>query len=62
MLGRKTLEILFAVLKVGIDVNRCNVNLENTQFVDQKAVLMTKFPKVFLGPGETERHRGRPHF
>ena len=39
--------MLLAVLKVGIDVNSCNVNLENTQFVDQKAALMTKFPKVF---------------
>ena len=47
MLGRKTLEMLLAVLKVGIDVNSCNVNLGNTQFVDQKAALMTKFPKVF---------------
>ena len=37
-LGRKTSEML-AVLKVGIDVNSCSVNLANTQFVDQKAAL-----------------------
>ena len=48
--GRKTSEML-AVLKVGIDVNSCNMNLEHTQSVDPKAALKTKFPKVFEGLG-----------
>ena len=50
LLGRKTSEML-AVLKVGIDVNSCNMNLENTQSVDPKAALKTKFPKFFEGLG-----------
>ena len=48
LLGRKTSEML-AVLKVGIDVNSCNMNLEHTQSEDQKAALWTKFLKVFEG-------------
>ena len=56
LLGRKTSEML-AVLKVGIDVNSCSVNLANTQFVDQKAALMTNFPKVFEGLGKLKGYQ-----
>ena len=60
LLGRKTSEML-AVLKVGIDVNSCSVNLSNTQFVDQKAALMTKFPKVFEGLGKLKGYKLKLH-
>ena len=60
LLGRKTSEML-AVLKVGIDVNSCSVNLANTQFVDQKAALMTKFPKVFEGLGKLKGYQLKLH-
>ena len=50
LLGRKTSEML-AILKVGINVNNCNANIEHAQPPDKKAALRVKFPKIFEGLG-----------
>ena len=53
LLGGKTSEML-AILKVGINVNNCNANIDHAQPPDKKAALRVQFPIFFLGRGQTK--------
>ena len=53
LLGGKTSEML-AILKVGINVNNCNANIDHAQPPDKKAALRVQFPIFFGGRGQTK--------
>ena len=59
-LDRKTSEML-VILKDGVNVNICNINIDNAQPVDKKAALRVKFPKVFEGLGKLKGYQLKLH-
>ena len=60
LLGRKTSEML-AILKVGINVNNCNANIDHAQPPDKKAALRVQFPKIFEGLGKLKGYQLKLH-
>ena len=60
LLGRKTSETL-AILKVGINVNNCNANIDHAQPPDKKAALRVQFPKIFEGLGKLKGYQLKLH-
>ena len=60
LLGRKTSE-MFAILKVGINVNNCTTDIDCVQPLDNKAALRLKFPKVFEGLGKLKGYQLKLH-
>ena len=64
LLGREASELL-GVLKVGVSINSCDVksdergNLANQ--IDRRALLKTKFPKVFQGLGKLKGYQLKLH-
>ena len=64
LLGRKASELL-VVLRVGVSINSCDVksdDMENLASpIDRKALLRTKFPKVFQGLGKLKGYQLKLH-
>ena len=64
LLGRKASELL-GVLRVGVSINSCDVksdDMENLASpIDRKALLRTKFPKVFQGLGKLKGYQLKLH-
>ena len=64
LLGRKASELL-GVLRVGVYINSCDVksdDMENLASpIDRKALLRTKFPKVFQGLGKLKGYQLKLH-
>ena len=64
LLGREASELL-GVLRVGVSINSCDVKsdeMENlANLIDRKALLKTKFPKVFQGLGKLKGYQLKPH-
>ena len=64
LLGRKGSELL-GILRVGVSVNSCNVKSDDMETVaspiDRKALLKTKFPKVFQGLGKLKKYQLKLH-
>ena len=64
LLGREASELL-GMLNVGVSINSCDVksdvrgNLANQ--IDRRALLKTKFPKVFQGLGKLKRYQLKLH-
>ena len=52
---------MLAILKDGINVNICNINIDNARPVDKKAALRVKFPKVFEGLGKLKGYQLKLH-
>ena len=60
LLGCKTSEML-AILKVGINVNKCTTNIDCVQPLDNKAALRLKFSNVFEGLGKLKGYQLKLH-
>ena len=64
LLGREASELL-VVLRVGVSINSCDVKsdeMENlANLIDRKALLKTKFPKVFQGLGKLKGYQLKLH-
>ena len=58
LLGRELSESL-GILKVGVPVNSCNINI--TPWADKKAVLRAKYPRVFQGLGKLKGFQLKLH-
>ena len=64
LLGRKASELL-GVFRVGVSINSCDVksdDMENLASpIDRRALLRTKFPKVFQGLGKLKGYQLKLH-
>ena len=64
LLGRKASELL-GVLRVGVSISSCDVKSDDMETlaspIDRKALLKTKFPKVFQGLGELKGYQLKLH-
>ena len=64
LLGRKASELL-GVLRVGVSINSCDVKSDDMETlaspIDRKALLKTKFPKVFQGLGKLKGYQLKLH-
>lgn len=64
LLGRKGPELL-GILRVGVSVNSCDVKSDDMETlaspIDRKALLKTKFPKVFQGLGKLKGYQLKLH-
>ena len=64
LLGRKGSELL-GILRVGVSVNSCDVKSDDMETlaspIDRKALLKTKFPKVFQGLGKLKEYQLKLH-
>ena len=64
LLGREASEVL-GVLRVGVSINSCGVKSDEAQSpanqIDRKALLKTKFPKVFQGLGKLKGYQLKLH-
>ena len=64
LLGREASELL-GVLRVGVSINSCDVKSDSmeslTNSLDRKALLKSKFPKVFQGLGKLKGYQLKLH-